>query len=157
MLQYLFGEICVATDGKQDLFLCDMIQYNYCYELKEWVMSTTLRVLLLIASIITAVWVLRRIRKNRVKQEDALYWVCFAALLAILGMFPEISYMMSDALGIQSPANFVFLAIIAILLEKLLTLSIQLSFLESKLEIMAAELAIRCKNIEDNIDKISEK
>lgn len=116
-------------------------------------MSTTLRTLLLIASIVTAVWVLRRIRKNRVKQEDALYWVCFAGMLAMLGIFPEISFIMADALGIQSPANFVFLAIIGLLLEKILTLSIQLSFLENKIEIMAAELAIRCKNIEDNMEK----
>lgn len=116
-------------------------------------MSTTLRIILLLSSVLTAVWVLRRIRKNRVKQEDALYWVCFSILLALLGSFPNISFTMADVLGIQSPANFVFLAIIAILIEKILTLSIKLSFLENKIEIMAAELAIRCKNMEDSIRK----
>lgn len=116
-------------------------------------MSIVLRVVLLVASVLTAIWVLIRIRKSRVKQEDALFWICFAIMLALLGCFPEISYIMSDALGIQSPANFVFLAIIATLLEKLFSLSIQVSFLENKIEIMAAELAIRCKNIEDNIEK----
>lgn len=62
---------------------------------------------------------------------------------------------MSAYLGVQSPANFVFMVIIAALLEKIFTLSIQQSFLESKMEIMAAELAIRCKSIEDNIDNIN--
>lgn len=116
-------------------------------------MSIILRIMLLAASVLTAIWILRKIRKSRVKQEDALFWICFAAILAILGSFPEISFMMSDLLGIQSPANFVFLAVIAMLLEKLLSLSIQISFLESKIEIMAAELAIRCKNIEDSMKK----
>ncbi len=116
-------------------------------------MSTTLRTVLLISSVVTAAWVLRRIRKNGVKQEDALYWICFSVMLAVLGSFPDISFIMADILGIQSPANFVFLAIIAILLEKLLTLSIQISLLESKIEVMAAELAIRCKNIEDSIEQ----
>lgn len=116
-------------------------------------MSITLRIMLLAASVLTAIWILRKIRKSRVKQEDALFWICFAAMLAILGSFPNISFIMANLLGIQSPANFVFLTIIAMLLEKLLSLSIQISFLESKIEIMAAELAIRCKNIEDNIDK----
>lgn len=116
-------------------------------------MSTTLRTILLLSSVATAIWVLRRIRKNGVKQEDALYWICFSILLAVLGSFPGISFTMADILGIQSPANFVFLAIIAILLEKLLTLSIQISFLENKIEIMAAELAIRCKDMEDSIKK----
>jgi len=116
-------------------------------------MSLTLRTLLLIASVLTAVWVLLRIRKNHLKQEDALFWVCFAIMLAILGIFPEFSFKMAYALGIQSPANFVFLSIIALLSEKILSLSIQISFLENKVEIMAAELAIRCKNIEDNLEQ----
>lgn len=114
-------------------------------------MSTILRVLLLVASVLTAIWILRKIRKNRVKQEDALFWICFSIALALLGIFPEISFVMAKILGIQSPANFVFLAIIAILLAKMLSLSIKVSALESKLEIMAAELAIRCKNMEDEI------
>lgn len=116
-------------------------------------MSLTLRTLLLVASVLTAVWVLLRIKKNHLKQEDALFWICFAIILAILGIFPEVSFKMAYALGIQSPANFVFLSIIAILSEKILSLSIQISFLENKIEIMAAELAIRCKNIEDNMEK----
>ena len=119
-------------------------------------MSTTLRVLLLIASLVTAVWILRKIRKNRVKQEDALYWLCFAFMLAIFGIFPGLSFIMSSILGIQSPANFIFLAIIALLMEKLLSLSIQVSALENKLEIMAAELALRCKDMEDEIEKSKE-
>lgn len=116
-------------------------------------MSTTLRTILLFSSVVTAIWVLRRIRKNGVKQEDALFWICFAGMLAILGIFPELSYKMADVLGIMSPANFVFLVIIALLLEKILTLSIRISFLENKIEIMAAELAIRCKDMEDSIKK----
>ena len=120
-------------------------------------MSTILRVLLLIASLVTAVWILRKIRKNRVKQEDALFWFCFAFMLAIFGIFPGLSFIMSRVLGIQSSANFIFLAIIALLMEKLFSLSIQVSALENKVEIMAAELAIRCKNMEDGIEKNKEQ
>ncbi|MCI8357943.1 MAG: DUF2304 domain-containing protein [Lachnospiraceae bacterium] len=116
-------------------------------------MSTILRVMLLVASLVTAVWILRKIRKNRVKQEDALFWLCFAFMLALFGIFPKLSYMMAEILGIQSPANFVFLAVIAILIEKMFSLSIQVSSLENKLEIMAAELALQCKNMEDEIKK----
>ncbi len=118
-------------------------------------MSIILRILLLAASVVTSMWILWKIRKNSVKQEDALFWICFAIMLALLGVFPKLSYIMSAYLGVQSPANFVFMVIIAALLEKIFTLSIQQSFLESKMEIMAAELAIRCKNIEDNIDNIN--
>lgn len=118
-------------------------------------MSIILRILLLAASVVTSMWILWKIRKNSVKQEDALFWICFAIMLALLGVFPKLSYIMSAYLGVQSPANFVFMVIIAALLEKIFTLSIQQSFLESKMEIMAAELTIRCKSIEDNIDNIN--
>ena len=65
-------------------------------------MSTTLRTVLLISSVVTAAWVLRRIRKNGVKQEDALYWICFSVMLAVLGSFPDISFIMADILGMQT-------------------------------------------------------
>lgn len=120
-------------------------------------MSTVLRILLLVASVVTAIWILRKIRKNRVKQEDAVYWICFAIILALFGVFPEISYKMARILGIQTPSNFVFLAIISLLLEKLLSLSIQISVLESKVEVMAAELALRCKDIEEKQEKIEKE
>lgn len=114
-------------------------------------MGITLRVLLLVASVLTSIWILYKIRKNGVKQEDALFWIVFAVMLALLGIFPQISYVMCSYLGVQSPANFVFLVIIALLLEKIFTLSIKTSLLENKIEIMAAELAIRCKDMEDSI------
>ena len=116
-------------------------------------MTTTLRVLLLIGSVLTAIWILRKIRKNRVKQEDAMYWICFAIMLAILGIFPQVSYKMTRLLGIQSPSNFIFLAVICLLLEKMLSLSIQISRLESKIEIMSAELALRSKDTEEKLEK----
>ena len=55
---------------------------------------------------------------------------------------------MANLFGITSPANFIFLAIIALLCEKLLTVTIKLSQLEEKVEIMAAEIAIRTQKTE---------
>ena len=74
-------------------------------------------------------------------------------MLALLGIFPQISFKMTRLLGIQSPSNFVFLAVICLLLEKILSLSIQVSQLESKIEIMAAELALRSKDMEEKLEK----
>lgn len=112
-------------------------------------MSVSLRVLLLVGAVLTAVWILRKIRNNRVQQEDALFWIFFATLLALLGIFPNIAYYLADKLGIISPANLVFLLIIAALIEKILSLSIEVSLLKGKIEIMSAEVAIRSKNLED--------
>lgn len=38
-------------------------------------MSTTLRILLLIVALMTTFWILNRIRRMKVKMEDAIFWV----------------------------------------------------------------------------------
>lgn len=120
-------------------------------------MTLFFRILLLIVAVLTAVWILRKIRKCKVRQEDALFWICFAGILIILGVFPEIAYWAAGVLGIQSPANFIFLVIIFLLIEKMLSLSIQISMLETKLENMAAELALRSKDLDSQINETWEE
>lgn len=120
-------------------------------------MSSILRVLLLLAGIFTAIWILFRIHKSKVKVEDAIFWVCLAGVLLILGIFPSFSYWLSKIWGIQSPVNCVFLLIISLLIEKIFTLSIKLSQLEDKLEVISAEVALRSKDLEERIEKDNSK
>lgn len=120
-------------------------------------MSGILRLMLLAAAVLAAVWIFRRIRKCKVKQQDAAYWICFAILLAVLGIFPKISYFFAESLGIISPVNFVYLVIIFLLIEKLLSVSIQVSMLESKVEILSAELAIRSKDQQEKTEQTKTK
>lgn len=106
-------------------------------------MSDNLRYLLLAAALITAVWILRKIRKTKVKMEDAIFWIVVAVLLAVLGLFPRLTYWATNKLGMISPANLIFLIVIFLLLEKVFTLSIIVSQLEDKITTLSAELAIR--------------
>ena len=62
-------------------------------------MSDNLRYLLLAAALITAVWILRKIRKTKVKMEDAIFWIVVAVLLAVLGLFPRLTYWATNKLG----------------------------------------------------------
>ena len=120
-------------------------------------MSNTLRLVLLLAALITVVWILRKIYKCKVKLADAIFWFCMAILLAVLGIVPEIAYWCSEVIGIQTPVNFIFLMIIALLMEKLFTLSIVVSQLEDKITILAAEVALRSKNADKEIINLMDK
>ena len=120
-------------------------------------MSATLKVLLIVASVVTVGWILRKIRKNKVKMEDAIFWIFFAAILLILAIFPEISYKLCQIFGIMSPSNLVFLVIIFLLVEKNFTLSIIVSQLEDKIGILSAEVALRSKADEKKITDVDEK
>lgn len=115
-------------------------------------MSITLRVLLLIAAFVTAAWILRKISKLKVKMEDAIFWIVFAGILCILAIFPEICYWLTDAVGVMSPANLIFLVIIFLLMEKVFTLSIIVSQLEEKVAVLSAELALRNHSVEKQLN-----
>lgn len=120
-------------------------------------MSDTLKALLIAASVLTVAWILRKIRKNKVKMEDAIFWIFFAAILLVLAIFPEISFKLCQILGIMSPSNLVFLVIIFLLVEKIFTLSIIVSQLEDKIGVLSAEVALRSKAENKKIEKVDEK
>lgn len=120
-------------------------------------MSVVLRITLLIAAMFSCVWIIHRIRRAQVRLEDTLFWIMAAVMLAVLGLFPELSYWMAAKLGIQSPANFIFFIMICLLFEKVLTMSILHSQMEEKYINMAAEMALRCKDLEKQIEELKEK
>ena len=115
-------------------------------------MSITLRILLLAAAFVTAAWILRKISKLKVKMEDAIFWIVFAGILCVLAIFPEFCYWLTAALGMMSPANLIFLVVIFLLMEKVFTLSILVSQMEEKIEILSAELALRNHSAEKRLD-----
>ena len=120
-------------------------------------MSTTLRALLIFASLLTVIWILRQIRKFKVKMEDAIFWMFFAAILLVLAIVPELSFKLSELLGFMSPINLVFIVIIFLLVEKIFTLSIIVSQLEEKIAILSAEVALRSKAESKRINGVEGK
>lgn len=120
-------------------------------------MSLWLRIVLLTAAVFSALFIIFRIRKNKVRFEDTIFWTFTVVLLALMGIFPQIPGWASSVLGIQSPANFVYLLMIALLFEKVLTMTIQHSQMEEKYIELAAELALRCKDLEQRIEELENK
>ena len=116
-------------------------------------MSVTLRILLLLAAAATVIWILYKIRRLKVKMEDTIFWIFFAGILCILGLFPEIVYKFTNLIGIMSPANFIFLVMIIILFEKVFTLSIIVSQLEEKITVLSAEVALRSHETDKEHEK----
>ncbi len=117
-------------------------------------MSPLLQMLILIGAIGAVIYILRRLRKLKVRMEDTIFWIFFALLLIFMAVEPKITYWTSNLLGIQSPVNLIFLIVIALLLEKLFTVSMKLSLLEEKMMVLTAEVALRCKDIETGIQNL---
>lgn len=106
-------------------------------------MSIALRSLLLIASIFTFLYIVRKLRKSQLQVMDTVFWIVLATILIVLSIFPQIAYWIADILGVQSPVNFIFLLIIFMLMIRNFLLTIKVSQLEDKLKTLVEELAIR--------------
>lgn len=105
-------------------------------------MSIVLRAGLLIVSILTIIFITRKIRNAQVKLEDSLFWFCLAVLLLIFSIFPKIFYTLSSLAGVESPANLVFLFFIFILLILGFHLNVRVSQNDAKLKELTQQLAI---------------
>ena len=101
-----------------------------------------LRVCLIVGSLITAVYVLRRVRHAKIQIEDTIFWLLFSWVLLVLAIFPGIAYWASRLLGFQSPINFVYIVVIFLLLVKQFLLSIRISQLDSRLRILTEQVAL---------------
>lgn len=119
-------------------------------------MSVMLRSVLLIAAVFSIGWIMFRIRRSKVRLEDTLFWIGTGIILGILGLFPGISYQMARLFGFQSASNFIFFLMICLLFEKILTLSIIHSQMEDKYVLMVAEMALRCKDLEKQVNDLKD-
>ena len=96
-------------------------------------MAIGLRVLLIAGAAFMMVFVLWKIRKSQLLTSDALFWSILSIVFILLAIFPQIAFMVSYWLGVESPANFVFLATIAVLIARELFDTVQISQLKNKL------------------------
>ncbi len=105
-------------------------------------MSIILRVILIIASLLTILYMMRKIRQSKVQIEDSIFWVIFSVILLVVSIFPGLADFLTRLLGIYSTVNFVFLLTIFILLIKLFLMTIRVSQLDNKVRELTERLAV---------------
>ena len=109
-------------------------------------MNAFLRIFLVIIAFVMLVFVLRKIKKSEMQSDDSVFWFLFAASFVLLAVFPQIAFFFANLLGIASPANFIFLYAIGILLIKVFSLSTKIAHLRLKLNALVQEIALREKD-----------
>lgn len=103
----------------------------------------SLRIMLVCGALFALGVVGRKVKKNKILVEDAVFWVVSAFILVLLALFPDIAVNIAYALGFVSPSNFVYLCIIALLLWKVFVNSAEISRLKNKVDELAQEIALR--------------
>lgn len=105
-------------------------------------MTPTLRVVLIVVSILTTFLLMRRIRQSRLQIEDSMFWIGFSAILILFSVFPGAADFLAGLAGTYTTANFIYLAVIFLLILKLFSMSIKMSQLETRLKELVQEMAL---------------
>lgn len=111
--------------------------------------SVPIRILLVIGSLATMLFMLRRIRKAEVQIEDSVFWLLFSAALLVISIWPQIIYRISYLLGFQSPMSMVYLLIIFVLLIKQFFMTLRISQLDAKLRSLVQTVALAETDLKD--------
>ena len=106
-------------------------------------MGIKLQLVFIVASLLTFIYVILRIRKYGLNIEDSIVWILWSILLLIISCFPQISIFVSETLGFISPANFILVLFVFFLYIMVFTQNIQISKLKGKQQDLIQKLSIQ--------------
>ncbi len=110
--------------------------------------SLAFRLMLILGSLLTVLFMIRRIRHSKIQIEDSIFWFLFSGFLLVLSIFPQLASLAAKALGLQAPINVVYLSIIFLLIIKQFFMTLRISQLDSKLKIVTQKVALNEEKIE---------
>ena len=105
-------------------------------------MPLTLRVVLVLVSLMTLLFVMRKVRSSKIRLEDSMAWILFSGVLFVLSVFPGIFDFLAELAGVYSTVNFVFLFFIFVLLILCFSLNMKVSQMDTKIKELTQLLAI---------------
>ena len=112
-------------------------------------MQPIFRVILVIVSLLTMSFMMRKIRQAKVQIEAAMFWVIVALILVVFSLFPGVADACARLLGIYSTPNFLVLFMIFLLMVKVFSMTLQVSQMESKQKELVQKIALAQKEREE--------
>ena len=97
-------------------------------------MTITLRIILIISSLISFLLCVTKIKQAKLKIENSVIWMTGSIILILMSIFSNLVEWLSDKLGFMAPVNFVFLVIIGFLVIQTFIDNIRISILNEKIK-----------------------
>lgn len=116
-------------------------------------LTPEMRLFLIAGSVVAFAFVVHFIRKSRVRIEDTMFWIIMCVGLVFISVFPQIPFWFARLVRVDSPANFVFLVMIAILLINQFYMTLKISRLQIKITELVQRIAIDSAQTDSKTDK----
>lgn len=106
----------------------------------------------IIAAVLSLIVVIELLRRRRLRERHALWWLVAGILALIVGVFPSTLSWAAGLVGVEVPINLIFFVSIGILFFVCLQHSAEATSLESKTRTLAeraALLELRIRQLEE--------
>jgi hypothetical protein len=103
--------------------------------------DTRVQIVAVIVTVLLFGFVLELVRRRRLVERYALLWMVVAAALLVLAIWTDLLGSAADLVGIEVPANALFLAAFGVVFLLLLHFSVATSRLSEETKILAQEVA----------------
>ena len=107
-------------------------------------------VLGLIGSLITLTLLFELMRRRRLREKYAVFWVVVALVTLIIAVFPATLTSAADLVGVQVPANLLFFGASMLLLGVSIHQSYELGRLEERTRTLAEEVGLLRLEVESH-------
>jgi hypothetical protein len=114
-------------------------------------MTTTAYIVGIIVAIVMLAFVIELLRRRRLRERHAIWWLIATVLALLAGLFPGALQWVASLAGVVIPANLVFFVSIGVLVIVCIQHSAELTDLESETRVLAertALLELRVKELE---------
>ena len=113
-------------------------------------MSITLRIILIICSVLSFLLCIKRIKQAKMKITNSVIWMLGSLALILMAIFSDGVAWIADTLGFIAPVNFVFLVLIAFLLIQTFIDNIRITTLNEKIKDLNHYIALKEKEDKEN-------
>ena len=120
-------------------------------------MSLLFSATLLISALLIFWLILRKIRRSEVTIADSTFWFLFALSLVLMGVFRQIPFFFAGIFGIESPANFVFAYVIAVLILREFYSTVEISQLRARVRGLAQKEALKKMVVESEDEMMAKR
>lgn len=118
-------------------------------------MNVTSYVFSIAASLLALGVVIDRLRRRRLRERHAVWWLVAGVVALVVSVFPQIIAGAADLLGVVEPSNLAFFASIVVIFLVCVQFSAELTDLEDKVRRLAEETAMQDLRLHDLEKRLS--
>lgn len=116
-------------------------------------MEIKLNLILFIASFLFLIFIISLVKKSKLKLQYSLTWMFTSVLFIVFSIFPQIVDYISCLLYIKGSVNTLFLLILFLLINIILTMSMVISKISERVKTLTQEVGILKLHLDNHIEK----